>query len=125
MKAASKSRQFDVVDQQPPSEGPLDDTIDPKSTDEVGTTGPIEDLVDLPVDEKEPFKVLKIGKNLLDEIRKAISGFLRQNLDVFTWAHADMEGINPSIMNHRLNIDPSRRPVRQKNGLWRLSVTRP
>ena len=68
MKAASKPRQFHVVDQQPPSEGPLDDTIDPRSSDEEGTTRPIKDLVDLPMDDKEPFKVLKIRKNLSEEI---------------------------------------------------------
>ena len=68
MKVASKPRQFHVVDQQPPSEGPLDDTIDPRSPDEESTTRPIEDLVDLPVNDKEPFKVLKIRKNLPDGI---------------------------------------------------------
>ena len=25
-----------------------------------------------------------------------------------------MEGINPSVMSHRLNVDPNRKPVRQK-----------
>ena len=69
MKAAFKLRQFHVVDQQPRSEGPLDDTIDLRSPDEEGTTRPIEDLVDLPVDDKEPSKVLKIRKNLSKEIR--------------------------------------------------------
>ena len=83
MKVASKLRQFHVVDQWPPSKGPLNDTIDPRLTDEEGTTGPIEDLVDLKVSNKEPSKVLKIGKNLPDGIREAISVFLRQNLDVF------------------------------------------
>ena len=72
MKAASKQRQFHVVDQWPLSEGPLDDTIDPRSPDEEGTIGPIEDLVDLSVDDKEPSKVLKIGKNLPKEIRGVI-----------------------------------------------------
>ena len=57
-----------------------------RSPDEEGTTGLIEDLVDLPVSDKEPSKVLKIGKNLPDGIREAISEFLRQNLDVFAWA---------------------------------------
>ena len=48
----------------------LDDTLDPRLIDEEGSTGPIEDLVDLPIDNKEPFKVLKIGKNLSNEMRK-------------------------------------------------------
>ena len=114
MKAASKPRQFHVVDQQPPSEGPLDDSIDPRSLGERGTTRPIEDLVDLPVDDKEPSKVLKIGKNLPDGVCEAISDFLGQNLNVFAWTHSDMEGIYPNIISHRLNIDPGRKPVRQK-----------
>ena len=67
---AFKPRQFHIVDQQPPNEGPLDDTIDLRSLDDEGTTGPIEDLVDLPVDDKEPSKVLKLGRNLSEEIQK-------------------------------------------------------
>ena len=53
---------MNIVDQRPPSEGPLDDTIDPRSSNEEATIRPIEDLVDLPVDDKEPTKVLKLGK---------------------------------------------------------------
>ena len=59
---------MNIIDQRPPSEGPLDDTIDPRLPDEEATTGPIEDLVDLPVDDKESSKVLKLGKNLFDEL---------------------------------------------------------
>ena len=114
MKTASKSRQFHVVDQRPPSERSHKDTIDLRSPNKEGATGPIEDLVDLPVSDKEPSKVLKIGKNLLDGIREAISEFLIQNLDVFAWAHSNMEGIDPSVMSHRLNVDPSRKLVKQK-----------
>ena len=80
---AFKPRKFHVVDQRPLSEGPIDDTIDLRSPDEEGTTGPIEDLVDLLVDDKKPSKVLKIRKNLSEEIKGAILEFLRKNLDVF------------------------------------------
>ena len=73
----------DIVDQQPPSEGPLYDNIDRRSSDEEATTGAIEDLVDLLVDGKEPIKVLKLGNNLSSELREAISTFLKENLDVF------------------------------------------
>ena len=114
VKAVSKLRQFHVVDQWPPSEGPLNDTIDSRSSDEEGTIWPIEVLVDLLVIDKEPSKVLKIGKNLPDGIREGISEFLRQNLDVFAWAYSDMEGIDHSVMSLRLNVDPSRKSVRQK-----------
>ena len=65
VKKVSRPRQMNIVDQRPPSEGSLDDTIDPRSPDEKATTGPIEDLVDLPVDDNEPSKVLKLGKKFI------------------------------------------------------------
>ena len=49
-----------------------------------------------------------------DELREAISIFLRKNLDVFAWKHSDMEGIDPAIMCHRLNLDSDKKPVKQK-----------
>ena len=64
----SRPRQVNIVDQRPPREGPLDNTIDLRSSDEEATTGPIEDLVNLTVDDKEPSKVLKLGKNLSDKL---------------------------------------------------------
>ena len=91
VKAASKPRQFYVIEQRPPSEGPLEDSIDLRSPGNEGTTGFIKDLVDLPIDNKEPSRVLKIRKNLSNEVRKVISNFLGQNLDVFEWTHSDME----------------------------------
>ena len=83
VRSASRPRQVNIIDQWPPSEGPLDDTIDPRSLDEEATTRPIEDLVDLPVDYKEPTKVLKLRKNLSNQLREAISTFLKKNLEVF------------------------------------------
>ena len=107
---------MNIIDQRPLSEGPLDDTIDPRSSDDEATTGPVEDLVDLPIDDKEPTKVLKLRKNLSNNLREAISTFLKQNLDVFAWKHSDMEGIDPAIMCHRLNPNLDKKSVRQK---WR------
>ncbi|KAL6333986.1 hypothetical protein AAG906_000037 [Vitis piasezkii] len=39
---------------------------------------------------------------------------LRQNHDIFAWAHSDMKGIHPSITSHRLNVLPTARPIRQR-----------
>ena len=96
VRSASKPRQVNVVDQRPPSEGPLDKTIDPRLSDEEATTGPIEDLVDFPIDDKESTKVLKFRKTLSEELKEAISTFLKSNLDVFAWKHSDMEGSTQS-----------------------------
>ena len=111
---ASRLRQVNIVDQRPPNEGPLNNIIDPRSPDDEATTGPIKDLVDLLVDDKEPSKVLKLGKNLSDELREAILAFRKQNLDVFTWKHSNMEGIYPEVMCHHLNLDSDKKLVRQK-----------
>ena len=35
-------------------------------------------------------------------------------MDVFTWTHSDMAGINPVHASHKLNVIPSARLVRQK-----------
>ena len=35
-------------------------------------------------------------------------------MDVFTWTHSDMAGINPIHFSHKLNVIPTAWPVRQK-----------
>ena len=57
------------------------------------------------MDNKEPTNVLKLGKNLSNELREAISTLLKENLDVFAWKHSNIEGIDPKVMCHRLNLD--------------------
>ena len=41
--------------------------------------------------------------------------FLKEHKDVFAWFHEDMPGINPSVIIHRLNVDPPHMPVIQKH----------
>ena len=116
---------MNIVDQRPPSEGPLDDTIDPRSSDEETTTGPIEDLVDLPVDDKEPTKVLKLGKNLSNELRWTISIFLEENLDVFAWKHSIWKGLTLQLCT---TTSTWTRKIRRsdKSGVrWMLSSIKP
>ncbi|RVW27944.1 Transposon Ty3-I Gag-Pol polyprotein [Vitis vinifera] len=43
-----------------------------------------------------------------------MQNILRQNHDIFAWAHSDMKGIHPSIASHRLNVFSTARPVQQK-----------
>jgi hypothetical protein len=40
--------------------------------------------------------------------------FLRDHLDVFAWEHDEMPGIDPSVIEHRLNVDQNCRPVKQR-----------
>ena len=66
------------------------------------------------MDENEPTKVLKLRRDLSNELRETISTFLKGNLDVFSWKHSDMEGIDPAVMCHHLNLDSNEKPVKQK-----------
>ncbi|KAJ9561498.1 hypothetical protein OSB04_006658 [Centaurea solstitialis] len=38
----------------------------------------------------------------------------RRNSDCFAWSHEDMVEIDPNIISHKLNVDPSFKPVKQK-----------
>ena len=55
-----------------------------------------------------------IGSKLAEDLKGLLTQFLRQNKDVFTWKQADMAGIDPSVITHRLNTNPSFKPVKQK-----------
>ena len=75
---------------------------------------PTEALEDISLNEDNPKKSTKIGADLEEKIKKDLIRFLRENIDVFTWSHEDMSGINPSVITHRLNVHPSSKPVQQK-----------
>ena len=73
---------------------------------------PTKALEDIPLDEDDPGKSTKIGADLKGNIKKGLIHFLRKNIDVFTWSHEDMPGIDPSVITHCLNVHPSSKPVR-------------
>ncbi|XP_074323844.1 uncharacterized protein LOC141660756 [Apium graveolens] len=75
-------------------------------------TGPAEDTISIPVDKDDPSKVLKVGSQLADEMRRSLARFLIANLDVFAWSYSDMIGIDPEVMCHRLNILPNCKGMR-------------
>ena len=85
--------------------GPIKMNIDPLLQEEDPTIGPIEELVEVQVDSKEPSRVVKVGKCLGRELMEQFTEFLRKNQDVFAWTHVDMVGIHPDVMCHKLNID--------------------
>ena len=79
---------------------------------------PTEALEEIPLDEDDPGKSTRIGADLEGEIKKGLICFLRKNIDVFTWSHENMPGINPSVITHRLNVHPSSKPVQQKKRVF-------
>ncbi|KAL2251354.1 UNVERIFIED_CONTAM: Retrovirus-related Pol polyprotein from transposon opus [Sesamum indicum] len=63
--------------------------------------------------QRDPSKTTKIGPNL-GQFEGVMIAFLRSNVDMFAWDPSDFQGINPEVIVHRLNVDPSVRPVQQK-----------
>ena len=55
-----------------------------------------------------------IGSKLAKDLKSLLAQFLRQNRDIFAWKQADMGGIDPTIITHKLNTNPSSKPVKQK-----------
>lgn len=64
--------------------------------------------------EGEANKTTKIGTTLSLEMRTRLIQFLKENLDVFAWSHKDMPGIAPEVIQHKLNVNPKWKPVRQR-----------
>jgi hypothetical protein len=79
---------------------------------------PTEELEVIALDDDEPSKTTSIGTKMDRTIREALIGFLKSNLDVFAWTHDDMPGIDPATICHKLNVDPSIRPIKQKRRVF-------
>ena len=70
---------------------------------------PSEELEPVSLDD-DPEHLAYIGSKL----KSLLTQFLRQNRDVFAWKQTDMGGIDPTVITHRLNINPSFKPIKQK-----------
>ena len=67
-----------------------------------------------------PEHLAYIGSRLAKDLRRLLIHFLKQNKDVFTSKQEDMGGIDPAIMTHRLNVNPSFKPVKKKRRSFAL-----
>ncbi|KAL0440573.1 UNVERIFIED_CONTAM: hypothetical protein Slati_2540300 [Sesamum latifolium] len=62
----------------------------------------------------EPDKTTKIGSQLSPTLAGQLTTFLEQNADIFAWTANDLIGIDPSVIVHSLNVDPTYPSVKQK-----------
>ena len=90
------------------------DELDPREPAMEQHGEPTEELEEIPLFEDDLTKTCKIGSSLTGQLRTDLINFLRDHRDVFAWSHEDMPGIDPKVIFHRLNINPSFRPVKQK-----------
>ncbi|XP_075665749.1 uncharacterized protein LOC142635490 [Castanea sativa] len=68
--------------------------------------------------EGETAKMTRIGTALSPEMRTKLIQFLRKNQDVFAWSHEDMPGISRQVIQHKLNVDPEKKPVQQRRRVF-------
>ncbi|XP_033138789.1 uncharacterized protein LOC117129318 [Brassica rapa] len=93
-----------------------------------------EEVLEVPVDESDPSKVLRVGAYLSDEMQRDITDFLKQNLSTFAWSMTDIRESTIVEEVERLlsagSIAEVRYPewlanpvvVKKKNGKWRMCV---
>ena len=74
---------------------------------------PSEELEPVQFDD-DPEHLAYIGSQLSKDLKDPLTQFLRQNKDFFAWKQANMGGIEPTVITHRLNVSPSFKPVKQK-----------
>ena len=79
---------------------------------------PVEELEEIILDESRPKRRTRMGTLASPLIRQDLTGFLRMNQDVFAWSHEDMPGIDPSVIVHRLNVNPASSPIQQKKRVF-------
>ena len=72
---------------------------------------PTEVLEDVLLQGNDPEKFTRFGTSMKKKVKKDLVQFLRKSIDIFTWSHDDMPGIDPSVITHRLNVYPSSKPV--------------
>ncbi|XP_073033913.1 uncharacterized protein [Primulina eburnea] len=59
-------------------------------------------------------KTLRIAPDLDPEVREKLITCLQANLNRFSWSAQQLTGTSPDVAEHRLNILPNSRPVKQK-----------
>ena len=79
---------------------------------------PTEELEEVALIEGDEKKTTKIGTSMTKGVQDSIVRFLRENADVFTWSHDDMSGISTEVIAHKLNVNPSMHPIKQKRRVF-------
>ena len=80
---------------------------------------PLEELEPVQLD-NQPKHLAYIISKLAEDVRDPLIHFLKQNVEVFAWKQEDMGRIDPAVITHKLNINPSFKPIKQKRRSFAL-----
>ncbi|GAA0161243.1 hypothetical protein LIER_17603 [Lithospermum erythrorhizon] len=59
-------------------------------------------------------KTFRIGTKLGEDHQQRLIALIREFEDIFVWGPEDMPGIDPAIAVHRLYVEPTFSPIKQK-----------
>ena len=82
------------------------------------TAESVEELKEISLDESRLEWTTRMGTLASPLIRQDLAAFLMMNQDVFAWSHEDMPRIDPSVIVHRLNVNPASSPIQQKKRVF-------
>jgi hypothetical protein len=58
----------------------------------------------------DPSKMTLVGSELPQKWELALIAFLQENRDILAWKPSDMPGVPRSLIEHKLNVDPTAKP---------------
>ncbi|KAL0443978.1 UNVERIFIED_CONTAM: hypothetical protein Slati_2120500 [Sesamum latifolium] len=95
--------------------GPTAPVLRPEGKEEVPVAvQPVEELLTVELIPGDPGKITKIGSKMKGDVREQVINCLRKNKDIFAWTPQDLEGIDPGVITHHLNLDPTIRPIKSR-----------
>ncbi|KAL0414930.1 UNVERIFIED_CONTAM: hypothetical protein Slati_3324900, partial [Sesamum latifolium] len=113
--ADKKGTETTLLTGPPPSKkGKAPEGENSEETETPAKVQPVEELLNIEIILGNPDKTTRIGSHLGEEAKKEITLCLQRNADIFAWTPQDLEGIDPQVITHYLNIDPNCKPVKQK-----------
>lgn len=64
------------------------------------------------IDLKNPERYIGIGADLKINMQTELNKFFQQNVSTFTWSIEYMIRIDPKVTTHKLNVDPTYKPIK-------------
>jgi hypothetical protein len=62
---------------------------------------------------KDQPKIVKFGKQMDKEFKQKLKELLQEYQDTFAWSYKDFKGLPAHICEHRIELEPNARPIKQ------------
>jgi hypothetical protein len=66
-----------------------------------------------PTLEADQPNIVKFGKQLDKEFKQKLKELLQEYQDTFAWSYKDFKGLPAHICEHRIELEPNARPIKQ------------